>query len=148
MKVMSAPPCPSLAATNSLAIYEPSSWMLAVWTPSVTASVPLWLLAADHIARFNGFLKSKHDGHRDPLLVFTAANENGHRFGTLFPEGVTARRGDPRPPRARDSWRRLATPPPIITAHNRPRKAPCTQIRHFMDGKETGRYEPVKVLQS
>ena len=77
--------------------------MLAVWAPSVTVSVPLWLLAADHVARCNDFPISEHDSHRHPLLVFTAASENGHRFGTLFPEGVTARRGDPRPPRARDS---------------------------------------------
>src|SRR5215467_3720617 len=46
MKVMMVPPCPSLAATNSLAAYWPSNWMLAVWTLSVTVSVPLRLLAA------------------------------------------------------------------------------------------------------
>src|SRR5215475_4641220 len=43
---MSVPPLPSLAAANSLAVYWPSSWMLTVWTPSVTVSVPLRLPAA------------------------------------------------------------------------------------------------------
>ena len=44
--VMSVPPFPSLAVTNALAVYWPSSTMWAVWTPPVEVSVPLRLLAA------------------------------------------------------------------------------------------------------
>src|SRR5262249_23293993 len=46
VNVMAVPPCPSPAMANSLAVYWPSSAMLAVWTPSETVSVPLRLLAA------------------------------------------------------------------------------------------------------
>ena len=45
-RVMIVPPWPSLAAVKLPATYEPSSSMFAVSTPSVTVSVPLWLLMA------------------------------------------------------------------------------------------------------
>jgi len=37
-------------------MYWPSSWMLAVWTPSVTVSVPLRLLAAS--VKWAAFLRA------------------------------------------------------------------------------------------
>jgi hypothetical protein len=43
---MRVPPWPSLAEVNWLAMYWPSSVMLAVLIPSVTVSVPLKLLPA------------------------------------------------------------------------------------------------------
>jgi hypothetical protein len=44
--VTTVPPWPSLAAVKLAAVYWPSSSMLAVWTPSVTVSVPLSVLEA------------------------------------------------------------------------------------------------------
>ncbi len=82
MKVMSVPPCPSLAAVNSLAVYWPSSWMLAVWTPSGPADAadrgvepiavirrPKTALRSIHLSAAAGALGRAKRTRRHPDLI-------------------------------------------------------------------------------
>src|SRR6202030_2973528 len=72
-----------------------------------------------------------------PVFIFPGADKDGHR-SCAFPERMTPRRGDPRPPSARNSQRRLATPAAHHHRAERTEKAQCKVDRHFVGGKVAG----------